>query len=88
MLKFIHLIAEHQPDFSDEETPRWDSHPEIGFRRGEITELRRRMAKDIREMAQHLRDSKDLLKSNKIRPPVTVMDDPCGFRAHMEASVP
>ena len=52
MLKFIHLIAEHQPDFSDEETPRWASHPEIGFRRGEITELRRRMAKDIREMAR------------------------------------
>ena len=52
MLKFIHQIAEHQPDFSDEETPRWDSHPEIGFRRGKITELRRRMAKDIREMAR------------------------------------
>ena len=52
MLKFIHLIAEHQPDFSDQETPRWASHPEIGFRGGEITELRRRMAKDIREMAR------------------------------------
>ena len=36
--------------------------------------------------AESVRDSKDLLKSNKIWPPLTVMDVPCGFTAHMEAS--
>ena len=36
--------------------------------------------------AESVRDSKDLLKSNKIWPPVTVMDVPCGFTAHMDAS--